>query len=90
MNLTYAIFADGPMPDDFTRRRCIKILLEESRRFNVPDYLITAHTVEPPRANEARKAVQRRMMTELGISRAQIARVFGRSVRRVRRSVLGV
>jgi hypothetical protein len=89
MSLTYLIFADGPMPDEFTRQRCIRILLQESKRFNVPDYLITAHTVEPPRANEARKAVQRRMRKELGISRAQIARVFGRSVRRVRCSVIG-
>ena len=77
------------MPDEFTRLRCVRILLEESARFGVPDFCITAHVVEPPRANTARKVVQRRMIEELGISRAQIARVFGRSVRRVRRSVIG-
>ncbi len=74
---------------DFLADRCRKLVLEVAKKHNVAPCLITAH-VRHEIADEARKEVMRRMIVEFGFRRSRVARIFGRDLRRVRRSVLGV
>lgn len=76
--------------DDDLRGKCLTMVLETAKKYRVPPAAITAHCVEPPQVNEARREVQRRMLSELGMRRHQIAKAFNRSLRRMRKSVLGV
>lgn len=69
------------------RSQCREILITEACRYKVDPALVVAH-VRYPRASAARKAVQLRMMEELGMKRHQIAKMFGRDLRRVRASVM--
>ena len=78
------------IPDNETRRKCLALVMETAEKYHVPAPYITAHVVEPPAVNEARKEVQRRMLTELRLTRGQIALAFGRDRRRIRASVIGV
>lgn len=78
------------IPSAETRSKCRVILLETAVKYEVAPCLIVAHAVEPPAVNKARIEVQQRMFTELGMRRRWIAVSFGRSLRRVRKSVIGV
>lgn len=71
------------------RTRATRMVYEEAERFKVPPVDVTAHVCGVS-AGKARREVMRRMITELGMARHQVAKAFGRDVRRVRKSVLGV
>lgn len=68
-------------------QRCRLFVIEAAEIYGVPPAYITAH-VPGPSAHKARLEVWRRMYEEIGLRRHQIARFFGRDLRRVRASVL--
>jgi hypothetical protein len=85
---------DSPMPRSVTPvispaiiRRCRQMVVEAADAYQVPPAYIIAH-VPGPDAHKARLEVWRRMFEELGLRRHQIARLFGRDLRRVRASVI--
>jgi len=71
------------------RRQSILVVFATAKEYDIPPVHITAH-VRCVKADAARKQVMRLMLTELGMARYQVAEAFDRSVRRVRKSVLGV
>lgn len=77
------------LPPEEIRLAALHLIIATAAKYQVPPAYITAHVVEPPVVNTARKEVQRRMLLELGMRRFQIAAAFGRSLRRVRASVIG-
>lgn len=58
-------------------------------KYHIQPIYITAH-VRHPVVDEARKEVQRVMLTRMRMRRWQVAKLFNRDLRRVRKSVLGV
>ena len=79
----------APALDENLRRKCTEMVYYAAKKFDVPAVYIAAHTRHVV-ADEARKWVMREMISELGMRRWQVALAFGRDLRRVRRSVLGV
>lgn len=75
--------------DAKTIARCRKLVFDAAERFQIPPVLITAH-VRHRTADIARTEVMRTMIVTIHLRRWQVARLFGRDVRRVRKSVLGV
>jgi hypothetical protein len=71
------------------RQRCRDFVMAASERYRVPPAYIVAHT-RAGRSDAARTEVMRRMVGELGMRRWQVAEAFGRDLRRVRKSVIGV
>lgn len=69
--------------------KCRELVYATAKKYDLPAVYITAH-IRNPIADEARKEVQRTMITDLGLRRYQVAAIFGRDLRRVRKSVLGV
>lgn len=55
----------------------------------IPPVFITAH-VRVSKAVEARNTLMVACIAEYGLARYQVAQIFGRDRRRIRRSVLGV
>lgn len=82
---------DGKRPEITysLRRKCTNLVLATARKYEVAPVLITAH-VKHTRACVARREVMAVMIQEYGMRRWQVAEAFGRDVRRVRKSVLGV
>lgn len=70
-------------------REKVIALIMAADRHKIPPVYVTAH-VRYPAADTARHEVMRTMITELGLRRWQVAYIFNRDVRRVRKSVLGV
>lgn len=68
-------------------QRCREFVFAAAKKYGLPPVVITAHT-RWVQADRARLEVQRRMIDELGMKRWQVAKIFGRDVRRVRASVL--
>lgn len=60
-----------------------------ARENEIPPVYITAQ-IRHPKADAARKSIMVMLLTEYGLARYQVAEIFGRDRRRVRRSVLGV
>ena len=75
--------------DDAMLEMCRNLINEVAATYDVPPIMITAH-VRNHTADLARMEVQRLMLTVLHLRRWQVARIFNRDVRRVRKSVLGV
>lgn len=71
------------------RARCREFVYQEAARFSVPPAYVVAH-VRGIAVDEARRRVMVRMIRTLRMKRWQVAMAFGRDVRRVRRSVLGI
>jgi len=71
------------------RKKCTKLVLEASRKYDVPPVIITSHC-KHARASQARREVMAVMIADYGMRRWQVAEAFGRDVRRVRKSVIGV
>jgi hypothetical protein len=69
--------------------KCRNLVFTAANRYQVPPALITAH-INEKRANVARAWVMQRMLVRLRMRRYQVAWLFQRDLRRVRRSVLGV
>lgn len=69
--------------------RCRALVLFTARKYEIPPVYVTAH-VRAPIADQARKEVWRVMIGEMGMTRGQVAGLFGRDLRRVRKSVLGI
>lgn len=70
-------------------QKCYALVHREAEKRGIPAVYITAH-VRNPVADKARKSVQRKMIVKLKMKRCQVAAFFGRDLRRVRKSVLGV
>lgn len=68
-------------------RRCRNLVFRTAKKYKVPPVLITAH-VRSNAADAARLEVWNIMINELGLRRHQVAKMFGRDVRRLRASVL--
>lgn len=68
---------------------CVRLIHRTAKKYDVPACLLTAH-VRSVAADEARKEVWTVMIGEYGMRRHQVARLFGRDLRRVRKSVIGV
>ena len=79
----------APEMTDEMLRKCRHLVYEAAIDYDVPPVFITAH-IRNRKADEARKHVMRQMITELGMARYQVAKIFNRDLRRVRKSVLGV
>jgi hypothetical protein len=69
--------------------RCRRLVFQAAERHEVSPVCITAHT-RIVRADRARLWVMRQMIVRLRMRRWQVALLFGRDVRRVRKSVIGV
>jgi len=70
-------------------RKCRAVVYRTAAKHGVPPVYITAH-IRLSAADEARLEVWRYMFRVLGLRRWQIAKMFCRDVRRVRKSVIGV
>ena len=75
--------------DDAMLDRCRELIESTAKTYGIAPVLITAH-VRLREADAARKEVQCTMITVFGLRRWQVARIFNRDLRRVRKSVLGV
>ena len=73
---------------------CVKAKIRErvyalAAEHRIPPVFITAH-IRVPKAIVARNSLMVTLITEYGLARYQVAEIFGRDRRRIRRSVLGV
>lgn len=68
---------------------CRKLVHDAAKKHDVPPVFITAH-YRHPAADLARKEIWRVMLGEMKMKRVEVATIFGRDRRRLRRSVLGV
>ena len=67
----------------------IRVLVHEmAAERGIPPVFITAH-IRYPKAVAARNALMVLLITEYGLARHQVAHIFGRDRRRIRKSVLG-
>jgi hypothetical protein len=71
-----------------TRQRVREVVYWKARVFGIPPVFITAH-VHYYRAHQARVAVWKHLIVRMRIPRTHVAEMFGRSHRRLRKSVLG-
>lgn len=71
------------------REECRSLVYLAAKVYRVPPAYITAHT-RFGAADVARKWVMCEMIKTLRLRRHQVAMIFGRDLRRVRKSVLGV
>ena len=69
--------------------KCRELVYATAKKYGLPPVFITAH-VRHPVADSVRKEVMRTMIVDYGLSRKLVAGIFGRDLRRVRKSVLGV
>ena len=70
-------------------QKCRELVYEAAKKHGIPGVYITAH-IRIPAADKARREVMRAMIVTLKLRRWQVAAAFGRDLRRVRKSVLGV
>lgn len=75
--------------DAKTAQRCRELVYAAAAKYQVPPCYIIAH-MRGRRVDAARKEVMVTMLTELSLRRWQVAMIFFRDLRRVRKSVLGV
>jgi hypothetical protein len=69
--------------------QCRNLVIFTANKYELPPVYLTAH-VRHVVADEARKEVWRVMVGEMGLKRYQVAGMFGRDLRRIRKSVIGV
>lgn len=79
----------GPVINPAIVQNCRNIITECAVKYQIPPAFVVAH-VRGSAADAARKEAMRRILTQIGLRRTQLAKLFGRSPRRVRKSVLGV
>ena len=77
-----------PEFDEAVAQRCRDLVAEAAKKYHVPQAYIVAH-IRGRQVDAARKDVMRSMLIELKLRRWQVAFVFNRDLRRVRKSVLG-
>jgi hypothetical protein len=70
-------------------QRIRRLVFATAARYKIPPVYVTAH-VRYPLADAARHEVMRTLIATFGLRRWQVAFIFGRDLRRVRKSVLGV
>ena len=75
------------LPPVDIRRRCLEMVIEAARQWQVAPGLVVAHC-SCHATYEARRQVMLGML-DLGLKRYEVAFAFGRDLRRVRASVLG-
>lgn len=73
--------------DTATLNECRTLLMEASKRWNIPAAHITSH-IRANGASDARRWVMGKML-DLGLKRSQVAWAFGVDLRRVRASEIG-
>lgn len=78
-----------PQLTPFLAQKCRELVFATAERYGIPPVYITAH-VRYRKADLARKEVMCTMITDFGFRRWQVAKIFRRDVRRLRKSVLGV
>lgn len=76
-------------PSAELRKKATTIVFVVAKKYNVPPVHVTAHVLSR-QADKARMEAMRAMIAELGMKRCEVAQAFGRDLRRVRKSVLGV
>jgi hypothetical protein len=69
-------------------RACREVVFMTAKKYEIPPVHITAH-VRTHAADAARHEAMRVMITSLRLARWQVAAMFFRDLRRVRKSVLG-
>lgn len=69
--------------------KCRELVYATAKKYSLPPVYITAH-VRYKGTDEARKEVMRTMIVNFGLSRKLVAGIFGRDLRRVSKSALGV
>jgi hypothetical protein len=69
-------------------RKCRALVYRKAEKYGVPPVYITAH-VRSKAADDARRETWRYMVRNLGLRRHQIAKMFNRDLRRIRKSVIG-
>lgn len=65
------------------------LVYEKAAEHRIPPVFITSH-IRHRVADEVRNSLMVLLLTQYGLARYQVADIFGRDRRRVRRSVLGV
>lgn len=68
--------------------KCRQVVYAAASKYQIPPVYITAHIFSDA-ANHARREAMRIMIAELHLARWQVAAMFFRDLRRVRKSVLG-
>lgn len=76
-----------PLPPAIARK-ARALVFKAAKRYDVPPAYVVAH-IQSPAAHQARLYVWRVMIVDMGILRTQVARMFWRHERRLRKSVLG-
>lgn len=71
------------------KEKCRAIVMQVAKKHGVPPAYVVAH-IRCGQADAARAECMRRMLTQLKLRRWQVAMAFGRDLRRIRKSVLGV
>ena len=71
------------------RAACCGLVFKAAKFYEIPPAYITAHT-RFTQADRARRWVMQQMLRKLHMKRYQVALAFGRDIRRVRKSVLGI
>ena len=74
--------------DEAKAQRCRELVYAAAEKYQVPPAYIVAH-IRGRKVDAARHEVMRSMLTELKLRRWQVAAIFCRDLRRVRKSVLG-
>jgi|GEM_PF-3875760 hypothetical protein len=69
--------------------KCRSLVYAAAERHNIPPVYVTSH-MRGPAPDKARKEVMVVMISELHLARWQVAAMFDRDLRRVRKSELGV
>ena len=80
------------MPVELTHklaRQIRQLVFLKAKQFKVPAAFITAH-IRSNAADAARIEVWRVMIGEMGMTRQQVAHMFMRDRRRLRKSVIGI
>lgn len=69
-------------------QQCRDVVYSVAKKYDIPPVYVTAH-IRSQAADAARYEAMRTMITELHLARWQVAAMFFRDLRRVRKSVLG-
>lgn len=75
--------------DHALAEQCRKLVFKTAKKYDVPPAFIVGH-IRSVSVDAARYEVWRVMLLNFHMTRTQIAEIFGRDRRRLRRSVLGV
>lgn len=76
-----------PLPRNIGQK-ARQLVYAAAKKYHVPPAYVIAH-IQSPAAHQARLYVWRVMIVDMGVLRTQVARMFWRHERRLRKSVLG-